>query len=154
MLTHFLCIQDELIEVADNKESVELDINTSAPFLVKVRKNHGHLKEINPVTVFMQTRLLPSAQCRGALDMMINQIQENKTRLGHVLYGCTFTASRTLAGSHLAPDADFESGVVKIQNGAENELILLQMNVWQLNHWQEFVTRTTMVMILQYLHLL
>jgi hypothetical protein len=122
MLTRFLRIRDELIEVADNEESVELDINTSAQFLAKVKKNHGHLKEINAVTVFMQTRLLSLAQCRGALDMMINQIQENKTRLGHVFYGCTFTASRTLADSHLAPNADFESGVVKIQNGAENDL--------------------------------
>ena len=66
MLTRFLRIRDELIEVADNEESVELDINTSAQFLAKVKKNHSHLKEINAVTVFMQTRLLSLSQCRGA----------------------------------------------------------------------------------------
>ena len=82
-----------------------------------------YFNEIDLVTKALQERKLPLQDARLLLDELVNGIDENWNTPGSVFHNCSFRAKRIkLTHTVLHPNADFETGVVKIQGGCAESL--------------------------------
>jgi hypothetical protein len=123
MLKKFLRIHDALIEVNESDQVNQLqNFDSTADFKKKVKKSFLHLEEMNAVTVHMQTKELQLEQSRYALDTLQAAIDKYKSFQEHKLFRCQFKLIKSSVDSELAPNKDFEAGVVKMQRGLFSQL--------------------------------
>ena len=71
--------------------------------------------ELNLVTKMMQERCISLSKCRRLLDVTTRLNLEQYDIPGAKFYQSTFVPKRIFPDGPLSPNADFESGVVKIQ---------------------------------------
>ena len=114
MLDRFVAIRDQLVQGSDT-EGLELDMNPSRAFLEKALKYKNQLKHIQYVTKYLQTNQLKLCDCRMALDMLKENIENHQDTVGHDLEGCTLRDVYVSETADILPDPNFESGVTKIQ---------------------------------------
>ena len=77
MLKRFLRIREELIE-ASNDLHGDIPINISSSFTSQTRKYQAMLSEIDVVTARWQTYGITLKHCRGALDTLIDAVEEER----------------------------------------------------------------------------
>ena len=110
------------IESASTEEENTIDFQPQVAGLAKSKKVTAMLQELNDVTKFLQTDNLSLAFGRNALDELDKQVRRNNGNREHVLHNCRFKLNKAHLNSPLAPDIDFESGVIKLQAGRHDEL--------------------------------
>jgi hypothetical protein len=75
------------------------------------------LKHVQTVTLLLQRRLCTLAACRDVLDLFARKVLKNRTDPHSDFYRCPVELNRCApSNTALAPDIDFERGVIKIQN--------------------------------------
>eukprot|EP00171_Calliarthron_tuberculosum_P023569 IDg23569t1 len=127
MLNRFIEIRDDIITVA-NTERASVFVNQSDVFKTRVKRYACMLSEIDTVTKELQKRGINLADCRFAVDVLLEAVQNGRNDSSSAMFGCR------LGSQYLAPDAatvtdpHFESGVVKIQNKHESTMTELEKN--------------------------
>jgi len=121
VLSRFNRIRTQIIAVAISDKS-DLAVNMTPVFKSNCEKYEKHFKEINTITLELQTRGLSLADCRLALDILIKAVRDGKNDLNSNLYGCTLDTFYIDSKAQIVHSPDFESGVVKIQNRKTDEL--------------------------------
>ena len=122
MLVRFNIIRESLIQVAD-LDGVRLKIDRSVLFANRALKYERMLNEINQVTIELQRYGITLAECRNALDILIECVNTEKNNIDSPLYGCRLSSDRIgVHASRVVTDPHFESGVVKIQRKQMHEL--------------------------------
>ena len=114
MLQRFIRIRQDLIDVSVH-ENADIEISDSRQFLRKAEKFQRIMAELNIVTKIMQERCISLSKCRRLLDVTTRLNLEQYDIPGAQFYQSTFVPKRILPDGPLSPNADFESGVVKIQ---------------------------------------
>jgi hypothetical protein len=149
MAERFVKLRDELIAVAAHPDST-LEFDTSPAFLKRIKKNTLFLKQVNDVTVAMQSDCIRFCDCNEYLVALQGKIDRNKNRPENISgnqnpwHRCSFNVNKARANYRgaLNPDVHFLTGVIKIQHGnwrslSPNETkaceTLLKVNV---NHQQ------------------
>lgn len=121
MVNRFVRIRTELIAVSSH-EKCDLPIDASARFAEKATACGRMLKEINTVTKVLQTRSRSLTDCRQDIIDLQTAILVAADKPEQPLYNCKLGEKFIGTKSHLVTDADFESGVIKIQAGCPDEL--------------------------------
>ena len=120
MTRKFLRLHLDLINAKEHGGTFDMDCSTS--FKQNVEKVDKILSEFDHVTKHLQTAKLPLCDCRAMLDFLEKLILKKQSDPHHHLYCCSFELRKANVFSPLAPDADFETAVVKIQTGKEADL--------------------------------
>ena len=121
MFRQYMRMKNELNEANDDEES-EFTYDNRAAFRNKIEKYTNIMKAINIPTKHLQTKLLPLSDCRLHLDMLLDDIQEQKHDTEKDLYNCKLGNIYIGKDSEKLPDKFFENGIVKIQCGDISEL--------------------------------
>jgi hypothetical protein len=121
MLDKWVKTRSALIEASEH-ENATIDIDASAATNNRAKKSNAMLGEIDAVTKYLQTRVLPLDSCQWALDTLANDVAQHRNQRGHDLQGCKLGRRYIRQGAGILTDPDFESGVIKLQEGKVNEL--------------------------------
>lgn len=122
-LKRFCEIREKLAEACDTEEFNLPD--TSCPiFANRISRFELILGSINVVTVELQKRDDTLSQCRDALDGLIEGVDEERNVRAAPFSGCRLGTEYIATNAAIIQNADFESGVVKIQRGGANQLSL------------------------------
>jgi hypothetical protein len=125
MMERYLRIREEIYNVANDARSVGLEderLVRGVNFGNKVRKHTTYLKELNEVTIYMQKRCITLSDCRDALDLLVHNVSQYKETPESKFHMCPFQCIKSAKDSTLAPNATFESAIVKIQKGLTHHL--------------------------------
>ena len=114
MIQRFIRIRQNLIDVSVN-EDADITLSDGQQFLCKAEKFQRIMGELNIVTKMMQESCISLSKCRRLLDITTRLNLEQNDTPGAKFYQSTFVPKRILPDGPLSPNADFESGVVKIQ---------------------------------------
>eukprot|EP00171_Calliarthron_tuberculosum_P003890 IDg3890t1 len=121
MLCRFVEIHDDIIRAAD-MDGATISINRSIPFTHRAEKFAKMLTEIDTVTQELQKRHLSLSECRYAVDILRESVQEGRNDYTSAFFGCRLASKYIAPISATVTHPHFEAGVIKIQRGQENEL--------------------------------
>ena len=75
------------------------------------------MKQINYSTKYMQRRKVMLAQCRDSLNILMQDVEEGRHDSNSEMYCCSLGTKYIAKDAEILKNADFETGVCKIQNG-------------------------------------
>eukprot|EP00171_Calliarthron_tuberculosum_P002931 IDg2931t1 len=127
MLNRFVEIRQDLIAVADMDDAT-VSIDRGPRFEVRVKKYSKMLTEIDTVTLELQKRGATLSDCRYAVNILREVVEEGRHDQGSVFFGCRLASKYLAPNASTVTDPHFESGVVKIQNGNEDSLTIDEKN--------------------------
>lgn len=117
MLRRFCVIYDHLRAVCE-QENATVSMNLTPSFKANVKRLSDQLDEIDSVTKFLQTEHLSLADCRVALDTLIELVAEQKDDPESKLHNCMMGTGHISSNSRHCRNKSFESGVIKIQRNS------------------------------------
>ncbi len=109
-------IRDELLQVADT-EGATVPIDRGIAFKRNAENFCKTLRGINSVTPLLQIGNATLADCRMCVDSLLQDVGQYRMDAQSYLYGCLLGKKCLAIDVTIAPDIQFESGVVKIQRG-------------------------------------
>ena len=121
MLKRFTQIYDQLRQVAEDERST-VAMNLTSEFKSDTGRYCKMLRQLDDVTKFLQTDLLPLSDCRLALNTIAEAVDKKKEDSTSDLYNCKLKTRAISPTSRLVTDKAFESGVVKIQRNQVRSL--------------------------------
>ena len=121
MLKRCVHTRDRLLVVAD-RDSASITIDRSSEFEIKVKEFSLMLSEIDAVIKELQKRITSLLHCRCAVNLLNYSVNEGKNDPSSPFYGCMLSNKYWTPRANIVINPEFESGVVKIQNGAVAEL--------------------------------
>ena len=129
MMTRTLRIFDHLMDLANDNSNtiVQNEAVTSTTFNRRAQKKTSLMFEINQACLHLQQKYCKRATRRAILDFIIKNARENKTTVASPFYGNNLGTRYIKLGNHLSSSPAFESGVIKIQNGREDDLTPIEL---------------------------
>jgi hypothetical protein len=97
------------------EEDITVDVDTSDSRVRNAQKAASMFEKIDEVTRFLQTKLLPLSSARASLDMLIEDVENNKNTPGHPLHKCRLGTSKIAPNAAIVANPDFKQAVCKIQ---------------------------------------
>ena len=104
-------------------------------FIKKTQRHHSYLKQIQKVSKYKQTKILPLYKVHGSLYLLIKKVRGGRNIPINELYTCKLEYNKIKADNGLSTDSDFETGVGKIQQGVvyENHMSVAEKIMYDLN---------------------
>lgn len=115
MMERFVQIRDELVKVSEHEDG-DLVVNKTKTFMKRSKKYTKLLSEINEVTLSLQEEGKSLADCRGALQVLIDSCKLENSALYNSKLSTKYIGER----AKIVKYPDFETGVVKLQERRVN----------------------------------
>ena len=119
--TRYVRMKDDL-SVASTDEHATIPIDRSSQFNTEVAKSASMIGELEKVTNKMQLRGTKLSNCRRDITELQRGITKAVRKPFWKLHNCKLGDEYIRPHSHLTTDPDFESGIVKLQDGEANQL--------------------------------
>ena len=124
MMNKSMRIFDVVRELAsdDSNTIIENDVVTQVSFKRRAQKKTALMFEINQACLHLQKNLCNRAQGRAILNYIIGNAREFKDDPLSPFYRNKLGTRYIALGNHLSSSPTFESGLIKIQNGREEDM--------------------------------
>lgn len=121
LFSRFHRIRNELISVATS-EKIDLTVDMYAQFKNNFEQYEKQFKEINTIALELQKRCLSLADCRLALDILVDAVKTGKNDLNSKFYNYALDNYYIYLKAPIGHSPHFESEVIKIQNNKNEDL--------------------------------
>jgi hypothetical protein len=109
-------VRDKIWKMRDHQECVEMS------FMDKLQYHYKYMKNIRSCSETLQKPGRSLQDCQMMLDILIGKVQGGQGVRGSLFEKCNLNLTYLSPKNGLSTDADFETGIAKIQSGSERTM--------------------------------